>query len=96
MPEDQKKEKNNKKAHYLSRKESRDIAKSNKRALKELEAKNKRNVSEEQYITELKDSNNIVEFENLHLFAFPDHFYIFSHHFLNFDTLFLLLNHLNT
>ena len=47
MPEDKKKEKNNKKAHYLSRKESRDIAKSNRRALKELEAKNKRNISEE-------------------------------------------------
>ena len=72
MPEDKKKEKNNKKAHYLSRKESRDIAKSNKRALKELEAKNKRNVSEEQYITELKDSNNIVEFENLHTYFFTD------------------------
>ncbi len=72
MPEDKKKEKNNKKAHYLSRKESRDIAKSNRRALKELEAKNKRNISEEQYITELKDSNNIVEFENLHTYFFTD------------------------
>ena len=61
-----------KKKHYLSRKESRDIAKRNRDALRELEKKQKQNVSEEHYIAQMKDPNNIVEFEDLHTYFFTD------------------------
>ena len=61
-----------KKKHYLSRKESRDIAKRNREALRELEKKQKQNVSEEHYTAQMKDPNNIVEFEDLHTYFFTD------------------------
>lgn len=61
-----------KKKHYLSRKESRDIAKRNRDALRELEKKQKQNVSEEHYTAQMKDPNNIVEFEDLHTYFFTD------------------------
>lgn len=64
--------KKDKKAHYLTRKESRDIAKNNRRVLKELEAKNKHNTSEKSYTTEMKDPKNLVEFENLNTYFFTD------------------------
>ena len=61
-----------KKKHYLSRKESRDIAKRNRDALRELEKKQKQSVSEEHYTAQMKDPNNIVEFEDLHTYFFTD------------------------
>lgn len=65
--------KNEKKSRYLTGKESREIARENKRLIKELEKKKKRkNVDESEYTTELKDPNNIVEFENLHTYFFTD------------------------
>ena len=56
-----------KKAHYLSRKESRDIVKANKKAMKELQQKQLRHVTEDKYTTQMKDEGNLVEFENLHI-----------------------------
>ena len=65
--------KNEKKSRYLTGKESREIARENKRLIKELEKKKKRkNVDESEYTTKLKDSNNIVEFDNLHTYFFTD------------------------
>ena len=65
--------KNEKKSRYLTGKESREIARENKRFIKELEKKKKRkNVDESEYTTRLKDPNNIVEFDNLHTYFFTD------------------------
>ena len=61
-----------KKAHYLSRKESRDIVKANKKAMKELQQKQLRHVTEDKYTTQMKNEGNLVEFENLHTYFFTD------------------------
>ena len=61
------------KKHYLSGKESREIAKKNKAFVKELEKRKKRkNVDSKEYTTEMKDPRNIVEFDNLHTYFFTD------------------------
>ncbi len=60
-------------AHYLSAKESREIAKSNARTIREFEKKNKvKHVDESVYTCEMKDENNIVEFDDLHTYFFTD------------------------
>lgn len=59
--------------HYLSAKESREIAKSNARTIREFEKKNKvKHVDESVYTCEMKDENNIVEFDDLHTYFFTD------------------------
>ena len=60
------------KAHYLSAKETRAIAKQNARTIRELEKRKKKAVSEEAYTTQMRDENNIVEFDNLHTYFFGD------------------------
>lgn len=66
-------EKNNKKSHYLTGKESREIARENKRMIRALEKKKKRkNVAESEYSATLKDPHNIVEFDDLHTYFFTD------------------------
>ena len=72
MAEEKKKAQTDKKAHYLSKRESRDIAKENKRILRELEKNKHRRADESEYTTQMKDENNIVEFENLHTYFFTD------------------------
>ncbi len=58
---------------YLSAKESRRISKENRKITSALEKNRKRkNVSEEEYTTVMKDSNNAVEFDNLHSYFFTD------------------------
>ncbi len=58
---------------YLSAKESRRISKENRRITNEFEKKRKRkNVPESEYLTEMRDSNNAVEFDNLHTYFFTD------------------------
>ena len=61
-----------KKPNYLTAKETREIAKNNARTIRELERRKKRNVSEEAYTTQMRDENNIVEFDNLHTYFFGD------------------------
>lgn len=64
---------NKKNGHYITRKEEREIAKNNRKITKELESKkNLQNVSEDTYLAEMKDSNNVVEFEDLHTYFFTD------------------------
>ena len=58
---------------YLSAKESRRISKENRKITNDLEKKRKRkNVPETEYLTQMHDSNNAVEFDNLHTYFFTD------------------------
>ncbi len=58
---------------YLSRKESREITKKNRKITNELEKKRKRkNVPESEYLTKMHDERNSVEFDNLHTYFFTD------------------------
>ena len=63
----------NKPEGYLSARESRRISKENRKITSALEKQRKRkNVPESEYLTEMKDSNNAVEFDNLHTYFFTD------------------------
>lgn len=65
--------KNKKKANYISAKESRRISKENRKITREYEKRNNRkNVPESEYITEMKNKENVVEFDDLHTFFFTD------------------------
>ena len=58
---------------YLSAKESRRISKENRKITNALEKKRKRKtVPESEYLTEMHDPNNAVEFDNLHTYFFTD------------------------
>lgn len=58
---------------YLSAKESRQISKKNRKITNELEKKRKRkNVPESEYLTQMHDPENAVEFDNLHTYFFTD------------------------
>ena len=67
-----KKKTDKEKSHYLSAKESREIAKRNNRTIRELEKRKKRIASEDEYTTQMRDENNIVEFDDLHTYFFGD------------------------
>ena len=58
--------------HYLSAQETREIAKENARRIRELEKRKKRIASEDEYTTQMRDTNNIVEFDDLHTHFFGD------------------------
>ena len=58
---------------YLSGREARRISKENRRITNEFEKQHKRkNVPESEYLTEMRDPNNTVEFDNLHTYFFTD------------------------
>ena len=58
---------------YLSRKEARRISKENRRITNELEKKRKRKkVPESEYLTQMHDPSNAVEFDDLHTYFFTD------------------------
>ena len=62
-----------KKEGYLSSKESRRISRENRKITNEYEKKRKRkNVPETEYLTEMRDPKNAVEFDNLHTYFFTD------------------------
>ena len=61
-----------KKSHYISGRESRKIARSNAKITKSFEKKKTRKDVEAEYLTEMKDPANIVEFDNLHTYFFTD------------------------
>jgi peptide/nickel transport system ATP-binding protein len=59
--------------HYISSKEIHDISKYNRKTTKYFEAqKARKNVSEEEFLSKMKDVNNIVEFDDLHTYFFTD------------------------
>ncbi len=64
--------KTEKKSHYISAKESRSIAKENLAKIKYYEKRKKRKVVESEFTTEMKDSKNLVEFDNLQTYFFTD------------------------
>ena len=59
------------KSHYISYKESKNIAKENAAAIRAL-TKQRAAYTEADYLTEMKDPANIVEFDDLHTFFFTD------------------------
>ena len=58
--------------HYLSGKEIRAIAKENRKATRVLEKYKHRRAAESEFVTEMKDSANILEIENLHTYFYTD------------------------
>ena len=58
--------------NYLSNKEIRAIAKANAKVVKELEAYKNRKCDESEFLSEMKDPNNILEIEDLHTFFFTE------------------------
>ncbi len=58
--------------HYLTGKEIRQIAKENSKVMKTLEKKKYRKCDESEYVTKLKDENNILEIDDLHTYFFTD------------------------
>lgn len=59
--------------YYISPKEERAIAKHNFRETRRLEKyRTRKNVPESEYTAQMKDDNNIVEFDDLHTYFFTD------------------------
>ncbi len=63
---------NKKNSHYISAKESRRIVKENMKAIRYYEKRKKRKIVEDEFVTEMKDEGNVVEFDNLHTYFFGD------------------------
>lgn len=60
-------------ANYISAKESRAISKENRRITDEYEKKrNRKIIPKEEYVTTMKNAENVVEFDNLHTYFFSD------------------------
>lgn len=65
--------KGGKSGDYISAKESNRISRANRKITDEIEKKRKRKtIPEEEYITKMKDSNNVVEFDDVHTYFFTD------------------------
>ena len=58
--------------HYISGREARRIARENFRVTREYEKKKRRHVGEEEYLSKMKDDNNILEIEDLRTYFFTD------------------------
>ena len=61
------------KVNYISRKESARISRENRKITKAIEkVRNRKHVDPSEYLTEMRDPNNVVEFDNLHTYFFTD------------------------
>jgi peptide/nickel transport system ATP-binding protein len=58
--------------HYLSGKEIRAIAKENRKVTHALEKRKHRRAAESEFVTEMKDKDNILEIEDLHTYFYTD------------------------
>ena len=59
--------------NYISRRESARISRENRKITNAIERKrNRKHVDPSEYMTEMKDPNNVVEFDNVHTFFFTD------------------------
>ena len=58
--------------NYLTGKEIRAIAKENAKIMKRLEAYKHRDAEEEEFLTEMRDSGNILEIDDLHTYFFTE------------------------
>ena len=56
-----------KKSHYISGRETRKIARYNRKVTKQFEKRKVRKDVEAEYLTEMKNPKNIVEFDNLNI-----------------------------
>ena len=65
------KEKPKAKELYIGKKESRNIAKENHRAIREINKK-RASYKREDYVTKMRDPKNIVEFDDLHTYFYTD------------------------
>ena len=65
-------EEKKKNPHYISAKESRRITRENAKITKKLEKRKKRKNVEAEYLTEMKNPANIVEFDDLHTYFYTD------------------------
>lgn len=63
---------NKKDNHYLSNKEIRAIARENRKVTSALEKHKHRRADESEFVTEMKDKNNILEIEDLHTYFYTD------------------------
>ncbi|PKM63460.1 MAG: dipeptide/oligopeptide/nickel ABC transporter ATP-binding protein [Firmicutes bacterium HGW-Firmicutes-21] len=64
---------NNKNPYTLTRKEERAINKNNRKAMKLFEdIKKQKHVSESEYMSQMKNRNNVIEFDNLHTYFYTD------------------------
>ena len=62
-----------KNANYISARESRRISKRNRQITNAIEKqRNRKNVPESEYLTTMRDQNNVVEFDDLHTYFFTD------------------------
>jgi len=54
---------------YLTIKEEREIARSNRKIMKQFEkAQNRKNVDESEFTTTMRDPRNVIEIDNLHTY----------------------------
>ena len=59
--------------NYISAKETKRISKENRKITNEIEKKrNRKNIPESEYITTMKNPENVVEFDNVHTYFFTD------------------------
>ena len=58
--------------HYLSGKEIRAIAKENRKITAALEKRKHRRAEESEFVTEMKNPENILEIEDLHTYFYTD------------------------
>jgi len=66
-------QKKTKDQNYISAKEARRITRENRAITNAIEKKrNRKNVPESEYVTQMRDNNNVVEFDNLHTFFYTD------------------------
>lgn len=60
-------------ANYISAKEARRISKENRKITDKIEKqRNRKHIPREEYVTKMRDENNVVEFDNLHTYFFTD------------------------
>jgi len=63
----------NKNKYTLTRKEERAIIRENRKMMRHFEKlKKRKNVSESEYLTQMRDPNNLVEFDDLHTYFYTD------------------------
>lgn len=59
--------------NYISAKESREISKKNRKITSEMEKqRNRKNIPESEYVTQMKNPENVVEFDDVHTYFFTD------------------------
>lgn len=61
------------KGNYISARESARISRENRKITSKIErSRNRKNIPESEYVTQMKDPENIVEFDNVHTYFFTD------------------------